>query len=137
MLLLLFAGTFRRPTANGSAGLDAARCDTLPAPAAASDIPTYERCLAIDAGNAELLVELGRAYQSQARSGDAEATYRRGLAIDPRNSDLRVLLGELLLTRGDLAGARREAEEALRWRPNALAALRLARASGGDHVGTP
>jgi Flp pilus assembly protein TadD len=137
ILLLFFAGTFRRTTSSGNAGVDAAQCDTLPAPASGADLRAYERCLAIDSGNAELLVELGRAYQSQSRSDEAEAAYRRALVIDPHNSDLHVLLGELLLTRGDRAGARREGEEALRWRPNGLAATRLVRGSGADPVGTP
>jgi Flp pilus assembly protein TadD len=132
-LLLLFADTFRRTNATRDAGVDAAQCDSLPARATPADLPEYERCLGIDPSNAELLTALGRAYQAQARTPEAEAMYRRALTMDPHDSDLHVLLGELLFARGDRAGARREGEAALRWRPNGLAATRLAaRASSGS-----
>jgi Flp pilus assembly protein TadD len=81
--------------------------------------------VAIDVGNAELMVDLGRAYAAENRPAEAERLYRRALGIDPANSDLHVWLGELLLDRGDRGGARREALDALRWRPSGLAATRL------------
>jgi tetratricopeptide (TPR) repeat protein len=136
VLLALFAGTFRRagPTLAGDAV--AAGCDPLPPTTprrlAAADLDRFERCLAIDPGNAELLIDLGRAYAAESRLAQAEPLYRRALRIDPANSDLHVWLGELLLDRGDRGGARREALDALRWRPNGLAATRLMSQISGE-----
>jgi cytochrome c-type biogenesis protein CcmH/NrfG len=132
VLLVIFAGTFRRTASTHDTGVDVAQCDALTATRGPADIGAYERCLALDPANAEILTDLGRAYESQQRADRAEAVYRRALEIDPHNGDLHVRLGELLLRRGDRGAARREAEDALRWRPNGLAATQLAaRAAGG------
>jgi cytochrome c-type biogenesis protein CcmH/NrfG len=135
ILLAIFVGTFRRANSSQNAGVVTEGCDTVPAQPAAAAVADYERCLALDPADAELLTALGRAYASQGHLEQAEATYRRALMIDPHNSDLHVLLGELLLTRGDRAGARREANEALRWRPNGLAATRLAGLASHENGG--
>ena len=128
-LLVLFAATFRRAAPSETVGAVAAGCDNLPAadarPIPATDIDRLERCLTVDPGNAELMIDLGRAHAAQRRLQEAEQLYRRALAIDAGNSDVHVWLGELLLNRGDRDGARREAQDALRWRPNGLAARRL------------
>ena len=129
VLLAIFAVTFRRaaPTEVGSA--DATECEHLAAagaePPAPADVDRLERCLALDPRNAELTIDLARAYAASNRPEQAEKFYRQSLAIDSGNSDAHVQLGELLLDRGDRDGARREAQEALRWRPNGLAATRL------------
>jgi len=129
VLLALFVGTFRRAAPTLADAAVAAECDSPPPTngqrIGAADIDRLERCVAIDVGNAELMVDLGRAYAAENRPVDAERLYRRALGIDPANSDVHVWLGELLLSRGDRAGARREAQDALRWRPNGLAARRL------------
>jgi cytochrome c-type biogenesis protein CcmH/NrfG len=128
LLFMLFAATFRRaPSEAADTSVD--RCHDLEAaataPAVAADIARLEQCVAIDARNAELMIDLGRAHAASQRPDQAEKWYRRALDVDPINSDLHVMLGELLLDRGDRDGARREAEAALRWRPNGLAATRL------------
>jgi Flp pilus assembly protein TadD len=135
ILLAIFVGTFRRANSIEKAGAVIEGCDTLPAQPAAAAITHYERCLTLDPADAELLTALGRAYASQERVVEAEATYRRALTIDPHNSDLHVLVGELLLVRGDRAGARREAADALRWRPNGLAATQFARRASHENGG--
>ena len=130
ILLAIFMLTFRR-TGSRAPGIIAGGCDLLAPRPAAVEISDYERCLGFDPGNAELLTDLGRAYAARGQADQGEAAYRRALTIDPHNSELHVLLGELLLDRGDRAGARREAEEALRWRPNGRSAALLAvRVSG-------
>ena len=135
LLLAIFVGTFRRVSSLHDAGTGAKECETLPDRPEAGEIPQYERCLALDPANAELLTDLGRAYELLARGDRAEAMYRRALVIDPHNSDLHVLLGELLLARGDRAAARHEAEDALRWRPNSLTGSRLAARAAGEGGG--
>ena len=129
VLLALFVGTFRRAAPTLADAAVAAECDSPPPTngqrIGAADIDRLERCVAIDVGNAELMVDLGRAYAADNRPVEAERLYRRALGIDPANSDVHVWLGELLLRRGDRAGARRQAQDALRWRPNGLAARRL------------
>jgi tetratricopeptide (TPR) repeat protein len=129
LLLALFAATFRRMTPNEDLGPAALECDSLdvapPTESAGVDIDQLERCLTLDPRNAELLLDLGRAYAASKRLDKAEHFYRRALTIDPINSDLHVLLGGLLMDRGERDGARREGEAALRWRPNSLAASRL------------
>src|SRR5262249_19557410 len=90
-----------------------------------------ERCLAVQPDDVETMKDLGLTYESATNWDRAEPLYRRALAIDPEYGDIRVRLGSLLLQRGDLAGARREAEAALKEQPGSLAALQLFhRASG-------
>jgi len=103
VLLLVFLGTFRRGEP-GAAALDAA----------------------LDATDIQRLVETADGYQAQGRTDLAEAAYRRALSVDPRDGDVHVRLGELLLRRGDRAGAHTEAESALRWHPVSARAVNLA-----------
>ena len=125
LLLAVFIGTFRRADVDADPRAPEAGCDEWPAQRSAGDISRLERCLALEPSSAALMIDAGRAYQSSGRVEDAERLYGRALTIDPSNSDLHVQLGDLMLRRGDAAGARREAEAALRWRPNSLAATRL------------
>jgi tetratricopeptide (TPR) repeat protein len=129
VLLAVFAVTFRRAAPRGADLATAGGCENPVATgaeqSAAVDIDRLERCATLDPRNAELMIDLGRAYAASKQPEQAEKLYRQALAIDPGDSDVHVALGELLLGRGDADGARREAQEALRWRPNGLAATRL------------
>jgi protein O-mannosyl-transferase len=55
----------------------------------------FERALAAGAGNASVLIALGRAYQAQGRLTDARASYERALALEPANPRVRELLDGL------------------------------------------
>jgi tetratricopeptide (TPR) repeat protein len=96
---------------------------------------TLERCLAVQPDDVETMKDLGLMYESATKWDRAEAVYRRALAIDPEDGDTRVRLGGLLLRRGDLAGARREAEAALKVQPGSVAALQLFHRASGVEKG--
>ncbi|HKG91326.1 MAG TPA: hypothetical protein VKA84_05520 [Gemmatimonadaceae bacterium] len=76
--------------------------------------------LAPDSARAPLVA--GLAAQRIGDPGAAEAVFRRGLARHARDWQLHTALGQLLLSRGDSAGARREAAEAVRLAPEQQAA---------------
>ena len=118
-LLVLFLGSFRRAD-DGSAARSVAPDCQHPDPG------SLEQCVAHDPTDVALLIDLGAGYEAGGRSELAEAAYRRALAIDPRDGDVHVRLGELLLKRGDRAGAHAEAEAALRWHPASARAVDLA-----------
>jgi Flp pilus assembly protein TadD len=99
---------------------------------AAEDTPALERCLVLRPDDVELMTDLGDAYEAAAQWDRAQAMYRRALTFDPEDGDLRVRLGRVLLRRGDLAGARREARAALTVQPGTMAALELIRRAGDD-----
>ena len=103
VFLILFLTTFRR-TETGTA--------------ARPDAP--------DPTDVQTLVDLGDRYAAAGERTRAETAYRRALALDDRYGDLHVRLGELLLTRGDRAGAHAEAQTALRWHPGSARAIALA-----------
>jgi len=135
LLLAAFVTTFRRVPTEAASAAEAINCD---GPSRGSqtegavDLTMLERCVTLDPGNVELLVDLGAAYEGSSRWDLAEATYRRALAVDPRDSTLHLRLGTILLRRGDRAGAQKEAQLALQWHPNSAAALDLdARAAAG------
>ena len=125
LLLAAFLGTFRRPVTDAG-GASFAGCDALAAGSTVDDLrAVVERCLELDPSNTSLLIDLARRTDAAGRRVDAERLYLRALDIDPSNSDVHVRAGELLMERGDAQGARREAEAALRWRPNGAAGKRL------------
>jgi predicted Zn-dependent protease len=124
LLLAAFLGTFRRPVTQAG-GASLAACDPASASVTGDDLAAVERCLELDPSNASLLIDVARRIDAAGRRADAERLYVRALDIDPSNSDLHVRMGELLMDRGDAEGARREAEAALRWRPNGAAGKRL------------
>lgn len=108
--------------------------DAAPDPARVDLIGVLERCTALDAGDVELMADLGLQYEAVGRFSSAEAVYRRALSIDPLYADLRLRLGRLLLQRGDRAAARREAEAALRVQPNRQTLLDLLRESNSGEA---
>jgi len=89
------------------------------------DLAAVDRCLELDPANASLAIDVARRLDAAGRRTEAERLYFRALDIDPSNSDVHVRAGELLIERGDTQGARREAEAALRWRPNGASGKRL------------
>lgn len=132
-LLILFLGTFRQSAADTAESRNAktAKHATVSSlgDLCVQDRGALERCVAEDPANVELLTRLGAAYETGGRGDLAEAAYRRALALDPRDGDVHVRLGELLLKRGDRAGAHAEADAALRWHPASAPAVDLAERS--------
>jgi tetratricopeptide (TPR) repeat protein len=103
LLLVVFLGTLRRAESGAATSHDTR-----------------------DSRDVQQLTDLGERYEAEGRGDLAEAAYRRALTIDARDGDVHVRLGELLLKRGNRAGALAEAEEALRWHPGGARARDLA-----------
>ena len=120
-LFVLFLATFRN-TGGEAAREPAVSCDETHA----TDAASLERCLDLDPRNVELMTDAADRHLAAGAADRAEALYRRALAIDADDGDVHLRLGELLLARGDAAGARREAAAALRSQPGSAAAQRLA-----------
>lgn len=121
LALALFVVTFRQASNSAPAASAGVSCDRPNA-----DLTMLERCAAADPANIERLADLAQAFATAGRRELAERAYRRALTLDPRNGDLHAQLGELLAEHGDLDGARREAELALRWHPGSTRAIDLA-----------
>jgi uncharacterized protein HemY len=124
-LLALFLVVIRGLPQQAAPSVPPIACD--PAPPSRPDRPTLERCLEQHPDDVELMLELGRALERAQEWEGAEALYRRALAVDPDDGDAHLRLGELLLRRGDPAGAAREGSVALRTMPGSLAAADLIR----------
>jgi tetratricopeptide (TPR) repeat protein len=100
-------------------GAPIARCLTeADRPRDASPIPELEQCSALLPSDAELIADLGGAYEAAGRLGEAESAYRLALSIDPEFADVRRSLARLLARRGAMDEARRQLETALRVQPN-------------------
>jgi Tetratricopeptide repeat len=100
------------------------------------DVPAFERCLEVRPDDVELMADLGAAHEQAGQWDRAESVYRRALAIDGEDGDVRVRLGNILLRRGDAAGARREAVAALAVQPGRAPALDLmGRADAAESAG--
>ena len=127
-MLAIFAATFRRPAVDRATAGDTVDCAqiTHAQDAGRLTIADLERCLALDPGDVETMAALAAAYEAAHRAGDAEAQYRRALDVEPHDARAHVALGRLLLAQRDAAGARREADAALRWHPGSGPAARLA-----------
>jgi Flp pilus assembly protein TadD len=125
---VLFVATFRTPERVSATDAGAARCDSV----GRSDVASLERCLALDAENAELMTDLGDQYRKAGNVSGAETLYRRALAVDSHDGDVHLRLGEVLLARGDAAGAAAEGEAALAVQPGSAAAQRLVARAGGS-----
>ena len=89
------------------------------------DLAVLERCLAFDSRDVEILTAIGDVEAASGASVRAEETYRRALSIDPHDGIVHLRLGELLLARGDVEGARIEAQAALKSLPGHSVAERL------------
>jgi Flp pilus assembly protein TadD len=120
-LLLVFLVTFRRTSGDASVEPSAPGCDDV----RAATLAALEQCLALDSRQVEVLGAIGDIHRSSGAGDRAEAMYRRALAIDPQDGEVRLRLAGLLLARGDLEGARLEAEAALGSEPGNPAAERL------------
>jgi Flp pilus assembly protein TadD/TolB-like protein len=72
-------------------------------------------------------VEHGHQLLEQGFAGEAAVDFREAATLDPVNSGAHAGLAAVLLSAGDLAGARREANQSLKIQPNAEAHLLLAR----------
>lgn len=70
----------------------------------------YERILAARAGDPEDYYVLGLCWFSARQWDAAEAAWKRGLERDPRNPSIHKGLAVLYWTKGDKAGARKEAD---------------------------
>ena len=105
-----------------ASGVSHAECLTLsdapPEAAHAPVVEAFERCSALNPTDVQLLADLGWLRESSGQWGAAEAAYGRALEVDPGSADLRVRLARLLLKRGDIDGARRQAEAARRVQPD-------------------
>lgn len=102
----------------------------------AADVVTLERCLEIHPDDVELLMDAGRGYEGAQQWDRAEASYRRALEVDPDDGDAHLRLGEMLLRRGDAAGAGHEGSAALKIQPGSLAARSLIERSQATGSGT-
>jgi tetratricopeptide (TPR) repeat protein len=137
--LCLFAAVLPVALPLPRSGPSSETCLTLAdAPPAGPDaLPALERCSAISPNDAELLEDLGAAYEAAKAPARAETAYRQALALDPDAARVRARLARLALARGDREDARREAEAALRLQPNRRALLDLLgaidAASGAAH----
>ena len=87
-------------------------------PAEGVPIALIEQCAGLLPEDAELLADLGLAYDAAGREDDAEAAYRRALERDPDYADVHARLARLLLRRQAAAEARAHVESALRLQPN-------------------
>ena len=124
-LLVLFIAVIRglpERTRPSTATLD---CSL--APSNTPDIGTLEPCVDLHPDDVLLEMDLGRAYERAQQWDRAEAMYRRALENDPDDGDAHLRLGEMLLRRGDAAGAGREASSALKMQPGSLAVQDLIR----------
>jgi tetratricopeptide (TPR) repeat protein len=100
------------------------------------DVPAFERCLDVRPDDVGLMTDLGAEHERAGQWDRAESVYRRALAIDAEDGDIRVRLGNILLRRGDAAGARREAVAALAVQPGRAPALALmSRAEAAESAG--
>ena len=81
-------------------------------------IAQLEQCSTAVPQDAELLADLGGAYEASGRRADAEAAYRRAVVVDPEYADVRVQLARLLAARGETGEAGEHAAAALRMQPN-------------------
>lgn len=121
-LLAAFVATARGGLRDGqSADAFAAACETDPP----HDADGLERCLALHPRDIEVMLDLGSIYEDGGRTDHAEALYRRALSVDPKDGDVHVRLGRILLGRGDVQGAAREARTALGFQPGSSRALHL------------
>lgn len=134
VLLALFVAVIRGLPADSRPEPPETNCH-FPTPNSA-DAPTLERCLQSHPDDVELMMDLGHAHEQAEQWDRAEAIYRRALEADPDDGDAHVRLGELLLRRGDAAGAIREGAAALKIQPGRAAVLDLLERARNASSGT-
>jgi predicted Zn-dependent protease len=129
-LLIVVLATFRPSRADIPVTQPAHECDEV----RARTLSALQDCLELDSRNVEVLTALGDIHARSGVADRAEEMYRRALAIDPDDGDVRVRLGALLLERGRVGEAHREAERALASEPGNPAVEQLVeRASQESH----
>ena len=129
----LMAAALPRPSPRPALDVSAESCLTMsdtPPGTGPSALAALERCHALLPADVELMADLGAAYESAGVRERAEAIYARALAADPGYAELRLRLGRLLLSRGALTEARRQAEAGLLTQPNRKALRDLLQAAG-------
>jgi Flp pilus assembly protein TadD len=89
------------------------------------EIAGLDRCLALNPGDIELMLDLGSRLEMGHELGRVEQLYRQALSVDPKDADVHARLARVLLERGDRAAAAREAREALAFQPQSPTALDL------------
>ena len=119
-VLVVCAMTLPASMAGPSSGVSKEDCLVLAERPDSAPLPLLEQCSALYPRDAELLADIGQAYESH-DPARAEAAYVRALAVDPGYADLRLRLARLLLRRGAAADAITQAEAALRLQPNRAA----------------
>src|SRR6266545_1427395 len=62
----------------------------------AADVQRLELCLALQPGDVELMLDLGRVYESANRWADAERLYLRAHRVDPQDGDVHLRLATVL-----------------------------------------
>jgi cytochrome c-type biogenesis protein CcmH/NrfG len=120
-LLALFALVLPLRLPGDAGELSSERCLTLadqPPPGGPDAIALLEQCTTAVPMDAELLADLGGAYEANGRTADAEAAYRRVVTLDPDYADVHVRLARLLAARGDTVEAGKHAAAGLRLQPN-------------------
>lgn len=130
LVVLALAVPVQLPSSGG--GSSSEECLTLAdRPVTTADaIPQLEQCATIVPDDVELLADLGAAYDSAGRSGDAERIYGQLLTIDDEYADIHVRLARLLLQRRDTVAARRHLERALEIQPNRQSIVALIEQAG-------
>jgi Flp pilus assembly protein TadD len=132
-LLVLFVAAMRGLPEQARPAAPEVSCDL--AVSSRPDIATLEQCLELEPDDVELMLELGRVREEAQQWERAEALYRRALDVDPDDGDAHLRLGEVLLRRGDAAGAAREGTAALKTQPGSRAAQDLIRRAQGSDRG--
>jgi len=137
ILLCLFAVFLPVSVPLPPSGLSQETCLTLAdSPAARPpSLALIERCSALYPEDPVLMGDLGSAYETTGELARAEEAYRRALELDPDFADLRLRLGTLLLRRGAVSEAEREATQALLVQPNRHTLLELQEASRRARLG--
>ena len=106
LVVLALALPVQLPSAGG--GSSSEECLTIAdRPVTGADaIPRLEQCATIVPDDVELLADLGAAYETAGRSGDAERIYGQIVTLDDDYADIHVRLARLLLQRRDTVAAR-------------------------------
>lgn len=127
-LLALFSFVLPLRLPGDTGDVSSERCLTLadqPPPSGPDAIAVLEQCTTVVPMDAELLADLGAAYEANGKSADAEAAYRRVVTLDPEYADVHVRLARLLAARGETTEAGEHAAAALRMQPNRQAIKEL------------